>query len=179
MSNLQNEMQAYNLLCVSYHAVDDFRAKLLGFLPVITGAGMGFLLEKLQITQGLPPATQNGLAAAGVFGFLITCGLFAYEIYGIKKCAALITAGKQMEDALHMDNGQFKSRPQNVAKVINEPFAAAVIYPTVLAAWAYFACAFAWPAANPLLPIVVLLSGFVGMLLYEFRLRTRQPKSLC
>lgn len=179
MVDPQNDLQAYHLLCTSYHAVDDFRAKLLGLLPVVTGASMGFLLDKLQSAQSLSPATQNALAAAGIFGFLITFGLFTYEIYGIKKCAALIKAGKQIENALCLPHGQFNSRPQNVAKVINEPFAAGVIYPTVLAAWTYFAFAFAWPAANPWLPLIVLAIGLVGTLRYEFLLRTEQPKSPC
>jgi hypothetical protein len=28
---------AYEELCTSYRAIDDFRAKLLGFLPLVTG----------------------------------------------------------------------------------------------------------------------------------------------
>ena len=30
----------YNELCNSYRAIDDFRTKLLGFLPLVTGGGL-------------------------------------------------------------------------------------------------------------------------------------------
>jgi hypothetical protein len=36
-------LAAYNQLCTSYHAIDDFRAKLLGFLPLVTGGGLVLL----------------------------------------------------------------------------------------------------------------------------------------
>ena len=62
-------------------------------------------------------------------------------------------------------------RPQNVTRLINEPFAAGVIYPTVLAAWTFFALTFGWPKGNPLIPIVVLVIGFVGTLVYDGYLR--------
>ena len=35
--------------------------------------------------------------------------------------------------------GQFDRRPEGVAGFINEPFAAGIIYPAVLAAWTYIA----------------------------------------
>jgi len=69
---------------------------------------------------------------------LITLGLFFYEIYGIKKCHNLIKAGQQIEGQMGI-RGQFKERPREVARFINEPFAAGVIYPAVLAAWTFLA----------------------------------------
>ena len=128
-------------------------------------------MDKLQNPQNIQVETKGLLTAVGLFGALITLGLFAYEIYGIRKCGALINAGKQFEILLHLDNGQFTSRPQNVAYVINEPFAAGIIYLTVLAAWVFFALAFACPEANPWIPIVVLVIGFLGTLLYDDHLR--------
>jgi hypothetical protein len=171
MSNRQDEVKAYDQLCTSYRAIDDFRAKLLGFLPLATGTGIFLLVDRLQNPQDIQVETKGLLAAVGLFGALITLGLFSYEIYGITKCAALINAGKQIEILLHLDNGQFTRRPQNVAYVINEPFAAGIIYPTVLAAWTFFTLAFAWPEANPWFPIFVLVIGFVGTLLYDDHLR--------
>ena len=46
----QSEQSAANLravyqeLCTTYRAIDDFRAKLLGFLPLVSGAGVFVLL---------------------------------------------------------------------------------------------------------------------------------------
>jgi len=169
----QDLIKVYDQLCQSYRAIDDFRAKLLGFIPLVTGAGISFLFEKITNIHDIPVETKGLLAAAGVFGTLITLGLFSYEIFGINKCAALIKAGQELETSMHIENGQFKKRPQNIAGVINEPFAAGVIYPTVIAAWTFFTLAFTWPQANPLIPIVVLAVGFAGTLMFEYILRMR------
>jgi hypothetical protein len=37
---------AYEEICTSYHAIDDIRMKLLGLLPIATGAGVFLLLNK-------------------------------------------------------------------------------------------------------------------------------------
>jgi len=165
-----NLRAAYQQLCTSYHAIDDFRAKLLGFLPLATGTGIFLLLGNLKDGQHFTAETKSFLVAAGAFGFSITLGLFFYEIYGIKKCHALIQAGQRMEDSLHLD-GQFKKRPQNVLYLINEPFAAGIIYPTVLAAWMFLALVFALPQTALLIAILVFIAGFVCSLIYNLQLR--------
>jgi hypothetical protein len=131
--------KVYEELCTSYRAIDDFRAKLLGFLPLASAGGI-FLLVGTD-ARDLTPATKPFFLAAGTFGFFITLGLFFYELYGVKKCGALINAGKKLEKDLEIDaqHGQFTARPREVAEVINEPFAAGVIYPAVLAAWTFVA----------------------------------------
>ena len=178
MPNDENEnlRTAYRELCTSYRAIDDFRAKLLGFLPFATGTGIFLLLEKFKDIDHLKNGATLLLTAIGIFGFLITLGLFLYEIYGIKKCCALIQAGIRMEESMGITNGQFTSRPQNVARVINEPFAAGVIYPAVLAAWVFFGLYFAAPTAKTLISIVVFLIGLIGTSIYDGILRNRVHK---
>lgn len=139
----ENLRAIYQQLCSSYQEIDSFRAQLLGRLPLATGAGI-FLLYVTN--DEVPDKTQAFLPAIGVFGFAVTLGLFAYEIYGIRKCHALIGAGQQLERSLGID-GQFAHRPREVLGFINEPFAAGVIYPAVLAAWAYLAFAFVEPSS--------------------------------
>src|SRR4030095_2338232 len=91
----------------------------------------------------------------------------------MKKCAALINTGKQLEGSLHIGRyGQFTSRPQNIAGLINEPFAAGVIYPAVLAAWTYFALVFARPQDALWATIFVFVAFFACTLSYDFRLRS-------
>src|SRR4026208_967730 len=102
MNNSDDTIKVYNELCTSYRAIDDFRAKLLGFLPLVTGTGISFLFEKIQNSQDIPIETKSLLAAVGVFGALITSGLFSYEIFGIKKCAALIKAGQDLEVSMNI-----------------------------------------------------------------------------
>jgi len=73
----------YQEVCSSFHAIADFRAKLLGFLPLASGAGI-FLLLNRSLTDG----TEQYLLPIGVFGFAVTLGLFFYELRGIQKCWA-------------------------------------------------------------------------------------------
>jgi hypothetical protein len=173
----ENLRNVYDKLCTSYHAIDDFRAKLLGFLPLASGAGI-FLLLKDALAD---PATSTFdglfLLPIGVFGFVITLGLFFFEIYGIEKCHALIVAGKQLEHALGVD-GQFTRRPREVARVINEPFATGIIYPAVLAAWLYIGLFFRLPDHAWWIAVVVFLAGFAGTLFYNIHLKSDQTPAL-
>jgi hypothetical protein len=177
-----NQMEAYKLLCSSYHAIDDFRSKLLGFLPIASGTGIFFLQEKIpwdKFTGNncdlLEAKAKNIFTAGGSFGFLVTLGLFAFELYGIKKCCALIQAGKRMEESLKITNGQFTKRPQNIAGIINEPFASGVIYSAALAAWSFFELLFVVPNSqtNLLISVGIFLIGFAGTLGYDSHLRRR------
>jgi hypothetical protein len=107
-NNFENTRAAYNELCTNYRAIDDFRAKLLALLPFATGGGIFLLLNKdIATLAELKPF----FLPIGLFGFAITFGLFAYEIYGIKKCHALTLGGKQMEGWLHSD-GPFTGCPR-------------------------------------------------------------------
>ena len=123
----------YQQVCEGYRAIDEMRTKLLGLLPLATGAGI--LVLSGRGSAGPPPALS---AAIGSFGVLATLGLFSYELHSMKKCGALIDAGQRMEKCLNI-YGQFKRRPQEVAGFIDEPFAASVIYPASLAGWIFFA----------------------------------------
>jgi hypothetical protein len=42
----ENLRAVYQQLCESYRAIDDFRTKLLGFLPLATATGMFFLITE-------------------------------------------------------------------------------------------------------------------------------------
>ena len=154
-----NRLDIYKELCSSYHKIDDFRAMLLGLLPLASGAGIFLLLSDALVDPTKSVIATGFLLPIGVFGFVITLGLFAYEIYGIKKCGALIAGGKQLEYAL-LSGGQFSHRPREVARFINEPFAAGIIYPAVLAAWTYLALYFVLPEHRGLVALLVFLVGF-------------------
>jgi uncharacterized protein DUF4440 len=157
----------YQEVCKSYHAIDDFRAKLLALLPFATGAGIFLLLNKDIATAEVKPF----LGPIGLFGFAITLGLFAYEIYGIRKCGDLIVSGKQMEGWLHID-GLFTRRPREVLGFINEPFASGIIYPAVMAAWTFISLVFAWSQHAWWLSLVVFFVGLGLSLLYNHQLKS-------
>lgn len=170
---------AYQQVCTSYHAIDDFRAKLLGFLPLVSGAGI-FLLLNDAISDPLKRnAAKQFLLPIGIFGAVVTLGLFAYEIYGIKRCHALILTGTRIERLLHV-RGQFVKRPTEVAGFINEPFAAGIIYPAVLAAWAYLGLVFtlACPAVLASISALIFLAGLGGLLTYNRKLRNDANRQL-
>jgi hypothetical protein len=160
---------AYDQLCTSYHAIDDFRAKLLGFLPLVTGGGL------ILLTGRPDEVRKEFFGPVGLFGIAVTAGLLAYEIFGIKKCHALLSAGEDLERRMGLSDAQFKRRPNNVLGVINEPFAAALIYPAVLAAWTYLALFVSHRALGNVLSPIVFFAGLVGILLYDQSLRPK-PK---
>jgi hypothetical protein len=163
----ENLRTIYRELCNSYRAIDDFRTKLLGFLPLVTGTGLFFLVtDKAKIDMAQPY-----FGPIGVFGFVITLGLFFYEFYGVKKCKALITAGKELEQQLKIGHGQFLTRPHGVLGFISEPIAAGVIYPAVLAAWTFVALAFSqYQGAARRCAIWVFLVGFAVSFSYTLKL---------
>jgi hypothetical protein len=168
--NNPNYLDTYKELCNSYRAIDDFRAKLLALLPFATGVGAVFLLGNIT------PENQKYLEPLGVFGFVVTLGLFAYEIFGIHKCHALIKSGKFIEIIQLKVNGQFKTRPPSIRGLIDEPFAAGIIYPAVLASWLYIALIFSHPQASLPAAITIFFAGFVCMLVYKGWLRMDAEK---
>jgi alkylhydroperoxidase/carboxymuconolactone decarboxylase family protein YurZ/quinol monooxygenase YgiN len=164
-SHFENLRSAYNELSISYRAIDDFRTKLLGFLPLVTGGGLILL-------SGRPSDLRKEFfGPVGIFGIAVTSGLLAYELFGIRKCAALIKAGTAMERQMSVPEGQFTRRPNNLLGIVNEPFAAAAIYPAVLAAWTYLLLFVHHRVAGQIICPIVFAGGFVGILLYDQYLR--------
>ena len=163
----------YQETCKNYQAIDDFRAKLLALLPFATSAGIFLLLNKDIAAAGLKPF----FGPIGLFGFAITLGLFAYEIYGIRKCHALIVGGKQIEGWLHTD-GPFTDRPREVLGFINEPFASGIIYPAVMAAWTFIGLVFAWSQHAWWIAPVVFFVGLGLSLFYNHQLKSEGEKTI-
>jgi hypothetical protein len=81
-----------------------------------------------------------------------------------------------LEGELHLPNGQFTLPPDNVFRVVNEPFAAAAIYPAVLAAWTYLALFFVNCPLGTALSIIVFFAGFVGIIRYDQSLKGRPSR---
>jgi hypothetical protein len=154
-----NLRAGYDQLCQTYRAIDDFRSKLLGFLPAVTGGGLLLLSGKW---NGL---VEDLFLPVGIFGVVVTVGLLCYEIHGIDKCHALIKAGRALEGSLNLEAGQFKNGH------INEPFAAAIIYPAAMAAWAYLAALNTPRWAGATLAVVAYAAGATAILRYDHVLR--------
>ncbi len=133
MDKEQILLAEYTEVCKSYHAISDFRGKLLALLPIVSGAGISLLISKNYSTD------SSHLLAVGVFGVLVTLGLFFYELRGIQKCKSLIILGGKLESELKIELGQFKDRPRRVASFIGAETAGWVVYMAVLLGWLYVA----------------------------------------
>ena len=130
---LGNARLAYQEVCKSYQSIADFRAKLLGFLPLASGAGVYAVLG-----DGKDPPGYAWVA--GIFGFLVTLGLFFYELRGVQRATALERAGRELELSMGLANGQFAEQPEaHLGGLVDARGAAWLIYPTVLAGWVYLA----------------------------------------
>ncbi len=165
-----NIKTVYTELCNSYRSVDDFRGHLLGFLPLATG-GL-FLLTGKQ-------APDSVLLPVGIFGFVITLGLYIFEIYGTRRCTHLIALGQHLEGELKVE-GQFRNRPyglhraghqawpfrNNYTKYISEPLAAGIIYPATAGAWLYLALKPYCPLGT-MSAVIVFLVGFAASCKYS------------
>jgi hypothetical protein len=141
---------AYGEICKSYHAIDDFRMKLLGLLPFTSLAAI-LLVNKDALLSSLPRQGSELFGFAAVFAAAFTLTLFVYEVRGILRSDGLIKRGKDIEDQLGV-HGQFwqcdyeaaaenKLRPRlsRVAKLFNTTVAACLVYSFVFSAWVFLA----------------------------------------
>src|SRR5947209_80517 len=85
----------YSEVCKSHGAITEFRAKLLALLPLASGTGIFLLLSKKA-----EPVDLTHLGAIGLFGMVVTLGLFFHEIRGIQHCNDLIRRAKELEGLL-------------------------------------------------------------------------------
>ena len=136
------QVMIYTELCTSYRAIDDFRQKLLSILPLASGGLLAFLIDPKLLSGEGSAIFKPLLPAIGVLGFLVTLGLFFFEIYGIRRCTYLIFVGAYIESKSDVEHGQFRDRPPGVLGFISEPMAAGIVYPAVMAAWSYLAMYF-------------------------------------
>jgi hypothetical protein len=152
----------YQEICNNYRAIDDLRMKLMGALPLASGIGILLPVSGVSNFQKwFNEPTGFLLLPLGLFGFLITFGLFLFEHRGMQRCMGLIKAGEEIEDrvkgAKEAPKGSFLSTPRRVRVVSRHPLeeednhskednhsssisadargTARVIYPTVLATW--------------------------------------------
>jgi hypothetical protein len=165
---------AYAEVCQSYHLIDDFRAKLLGFLPLVSGTGIFLLFSDTFIKN--TNLSSKYLSVIGIFGSIVTLGLLFYELRGIQRCIRLRFVGEQLEESMHLQ-GQFKQWPHSVGRFINEPIAAGMIYSMVLAAWVYVTLISSGPSVAVWGAAAVFLIGFIGAWrFYHYVTNTEEKK---
>jgi len=128
--------EIYTEICKAHHGIADFRAKLLALLPIASCTGIFLLLDKDITTSG-----NFHFIAVGIFGVLITLGLFFYELRGIQTCNSLREKGKCLENIILKEcysAGVFNNEPgAALFGIIGATGAAMVIYSTIIGAWCY------------------------------------------
>jgi hypothetical protein len=142
-------LTVYTEVCKSYQAVDDFRTKLLGFLPLTSLVGI-FILNPDSMLSLQEILSKELLGFASIFAALLTLALFGYEVRGIRRSDHLITEGMHLEQQLGITHGQFHvcesehRDAQRSSRVFNSKFLACVIYSVVFAAWLFLALRLGW-----------------------------------
>jgi hypothetical protein len=102
----------YQEVCKSHTGITDFRAKLLALLPIASGAGVGLLVVQGQAELS---TTQAGLLVAlGIFGAVVTVGLFLYELRQVDICKQLRNHATWIEKQLGIEAGQFGGRRRHL-----------------------------------------------------------------
>lgn len=139
-------LKAYAEICNSYRAIDDFRMKLLGFLPFASVAGV------LLLSKEIPSAQSKLVGYACFFASVFTFSLFLYEIRGMLRSGGLIRRGKRIEERL-LVHGQFfqceaETHPRSASLAdkirlhMNTTVASCFMYSLVFAFWLFLALRF-------------------------------------
>jgi len=137
-------LAAYSEVCKSYHAIDDFRTKLLGFLPLTSLAGI-FLLDTSKMFSSQSPVSNELFGFAAIFAASLTLALFGYEVRGMQRTHHLVREGAHLEEQLGIGHGHFHvcvkehDNPLGISKIFNAKILASVIYSVVFAAWLFIA----------------------------------------
>jgi hypothetical protein len=119
----------YNNICTNIRFTDDISFKLLGLVPLFSGAGMLVAVLKTEYTWS--PA----IYAIAAFGALVTLGLFRWELRNIQTCDWLIARGadvEQKEDEKRA--GQFYQRA-NAPMGVGKTEAEKLIYGVTIFTW--------------------------------------------
>jgi hypothetical protein len=95
----------YAEVCKGHAGITDFRAKLLALLPIASGAGIALLIARE--SDGVSRTEAAMLIALGIFGAVITAGLFLYEFRQTDLCKQLRNHAFWIEKQLGIDAGQF------------------------------------------------------------------------
>jgi len=144
-------LNVYKEVCSSHHAIDEFRAKLLGILPIASLAGILVVGKEPLILQ---TTGKHLIGFASFFAAAFTVALFLFEIRGILRCHFLIQRGAELEKALKV-RGQFcvcsdqhERASESVSEAIfNAKVAASAIYSLVFSAWLFLALRFTFDFA--------------------------------
>lgn len=132
----------YAEICSSIRTTDEISFKLLGLVPLVSGAGIVLLLDD---NRPWSPVT----IFIGLFGAAVTFAIYRWEVRNIKICKWLRDRAEDLErEELALDKGQFYKRddpPKVLGWRMGKTEAEQLLYAVIIGAWL-------------LLPIVAALS---------------------
>jgi hypothetical protein len=128
----------YDQICTNIRVTDDISLKLLGFVPLVSGAGITVLLS----TQTILSSFWLSLFV-GVFGAVVTFGLYTWEVRNAEACVWLIKRGCDVEKTeFGLTQGQFLGRPKpyflrglNGGWEVSKRRAERIVYSAAMIAW--------------------------------------------
>ena len=139
----------YQEIGTRHQSIQDFRAKLLGFLPLVTA---GSFVTTILSDPGKARALSNLVLPFGLLGAIVTLGLFFYEIENLKRETLLTAQGAELEKKVNIV-GSFSLRSP---LVFNAHSAAGLIYSTTFAGWVCLALWFALPGIAIYIALLIL-----------------------
>jgi len=168
-------LATYAEICKSYHAIDDFRMKLLGLLPLASLVGV-FLLDSSKVLARVAESKEAGnelVGFAAIFAAMLTLALFLYEVRGIQRSHNLITEGKHLEELLGIRHGQFhvceEEHKNSSLRALNAKLIACLIYSLVFAGWFFITLRFGFGVQAGTCVVWTSVSGLViGAITYFF-----------
>lgn len=106
----------------------------MGLLPLATGAGASLLLEPIQDQYD---ELRRFLGPIGIFGLIVTLGLFAYELRGTQRCQKLERLGKALEEQMGLNGlGPFQWQPERpFGNMLGSPATGLIIFIATAFAW--------------------------------------------
>lgn len=118
----------YTEVCASWRLLTDVRFKLLGFLPVLSGAGA------LTLING-DNASVTVRVILSLPGLAVTLGLYIYDRRNSELYNDLISRGRKIEEELDVDTGHFRGRPLPATAWINHSNGTRLVYSASFAGW--------------------------------------------
>jgi hypothetical protein len=126
MSDLKAE-HVYAQTCSDIRATDDISFKLMGVVPLVSGA----TLLTLFLKEPLSEKATTPVTAFALFAALITLGLFRWELRNIQNCKWLRDRAEALEGVAV---GEVRGRPEPPLK-IGKTEAEKWIYSVTILAW--------------------------------------------
>lgn len=119
----------YQEICASIRATDDISFKLMGFVPLVSGA----TLLTFFLREPIRPEQAPLVAALALFAALVTLGLFRWELRNIQTCSWLRRRAEAVERVLAQATG---APPQPRAPLgVGKTEAEKAIYSVTVMAW--------------------------------------------